>query len=68
LAVTDWRLRRWRLWFMALMTATQKITSHGANFRSYLECFDPMICCWIFGKYDGSAARGATSAALAAPP
>ena len=22
LAVTDWRLRRWRLWFLALMTAT----------------------------------------------
>jgi len=24
-AVTDWRLRRWRLWFLALMTATQKM-------------------------------------------
>jgi len=23
LAATDWRLRRWRLWFLALMTATQ---------------------------------------------
>jgi len=23
LAVTDWRLRRWRLWFSALMTATR---------------------------------------------
>ena len=23
LAVTDWRLRRWRLWFLALMIATQ---------------------------------------------
>jgi len=23
LAVTDWRLRRWRLWFLALMTATR---------------------------------------------
>ena len=22
LTVTDWRLRRWRLWFLALMTAT----------------------------------------------
>jgi len=21
-AVTDWRLRRWRLWFLALMTGT----------------------------------------------
>jgi len=24
LAVTDWRLRRWRLWFLALMTATRQ--------------------------------------------
>jgi len=24
LAVTDWRLRRWRWWFLALMTATQQ--------------------------------------------
>ena len=24
LAVTDWRLRRWRLWFLALMTATHQ--------------------------------------------
>jgi len=23
LAVTDWRLRRWRLWFLALTTATR---------------------------------------------
>jgi len=23
LAVTDWRLRHWRLWFLALMTATR---------------------------------------------
>jgi len=23
LAVTDWRLRRWRLWFLALMTPTR---------------------------------------------
>jgi len=26
LAVMDWRLRRWRLWILALMTATQKNT------------------------------------------
>jgi len=24
-AVTDWRLRRWRLWFLALMTATRRL-------------------------------------------
>jgi len=24
LAVTDWRLRRWRLWFLALVTSTQR--------------------------------------------
>jgi len=23
LAVTDWRMRRWRLWFLALLTATR---------------------------------------------
>jgi len=23
LAITDWRLRRWHLWFLALMTSTQ---------------------------------------------
>jgi len=27
LAVTDWRLRRWRLWFLALMTATRFLLS-----------------------------------------
>jgi len=27
LAVTDWRLRRWRLWFLVLMTATRNC--HG---------------------------------------
>ena len=27
LAVTDWRLRRWRLYFLALMTAT--LSNHG---------------------------------------
>jgi len=26
LAVTEWRLRRWRLWFLALMTATHADT------------------------------------------
>ena len=30
LAVTDWRLRRWRLWFLALMTATH-ISRAGIN-------------------------------------
>jgi len=24
LAVRDWRLRRWRLWFLAFMTATRQ--------------------------------------------
>ena len=27
LAVTDWRLRRWRLWFLAFMTATLLVKS-----------------------------------------
>jgi len=29
LAVTDWRLRRWRLWLLALMTAT--MTEEGVE-------------------------------------
>jgi len=29
LAVTDWRLRRWRLWFLALMTATPALVCVG---------------------------------------
>jgi len=38
LAVTDWRLRRWRLWFLALMTATQNlpyVTDSLSNFFIY---------------------------------
>jgi len=33
-AVRDWRLRRWRLWFLALMTATQ---DGGHSFRTLLS-------------------------------
>jgi len=36
------RLRRWRLWFLALMTATQKILliSHNLNFtQNTLGCY-----------------------------
>ena len=29
LAVTDWRLRRWSLWFLALMTATRLNQAYG---------------------------------------
>ena len=31
LAVTDWRLRRWRLWFLALMTATRPFRNRPAH-------------------------------------
>jgi len=31
LAVTDWRLRRWRLWILALMTATRKSQSQNIS-------------------------------------
>jgi len=37
LAVTDWRLRRWRLWFLALMTATPmevQIQTHNPEQKS----------------------------------
>jgi len=33
LAVTNWRLRRWRLWFLALMTATQVRLGASASFH-----------------------------------
>jgi len=36
LSVTDWRLRRWRLWFLALMTATRHLLS---------ECVGSMLMC-----------------------
>jgi len=29
LAITNWRLRRWRLWFLALMTATLPIEENA---------------------------------------
>ena len=31
LAVTDWRLRRWRLWFLALMTGTEWVAVISAK-------------------------------------
>jgi len=39
-AVTVWRLRRWCLWFLALMTATQTKQENGQDkkeVKSYLE-------------------------------
>ena len=37
LAVTDWRVRRWRLWFLALMTATLIVQlSQSSEKSSYL--------------------------------
>jgi len=41
LAVTDWRLRRWRLWFLALMTATQENAFIVASLSVFkLEMFE----------------------------
>jgi len=37
LAVTDWRLRRWRLWFLALMTATRSAKIWISHRRKYSE-------------------------------
>jgi len=31
LAVTDWRLRRWRLWFLALPNALRRFLLGGRN-------------------------------------
>ena len=41
LAVTDWRLRRWRLWFLALMTATRKFGSLANIVRRLKSIFFP---------------------------
>jgi len=37
LAVTDWRLRRWRLWFLALMTATRKFSPGTSLIGNFLN-------------------------------
>jgi len=39
LAVTDWRLRRWRLWFLALMTATRFFKMKIVLKYKYLKAF-----------------------------
>ena len=31
LVVTDWYVRRWRLWFLALMTATRQVNFEFQN-------------------------------------
>jgi len=45
LAVTDWRLRRWRLWFLALMTATgindKSLRLLAANIVVTRSCLEP---------------------------
>jgi len=35
LAVMDWRLRRWRLWFLAPMTATR--ISHDSHYSQMIH-------------------------------
>ena len=53
LAVTHWRLRRWRLWFLALMTATQ----------TNIDFFSSLIVC--LAKGDGARWSRAESRFLA---
>jgi len=45
-AVTDWRVRRWRLWFLALMTATHvkamRVAHYlqgNSSFHVYLQTY-----------------------------
>jgi len=41
LAVTDWRSQRWRLWFLALMTATHSnSTCESIDLRAILKATD----------------------------
>jgi len=42
LAVTVWRLRRWRLWFLALMTATHRIN---------LTIFTKLVSIWVYTPF-----------------
>jgi len=37
LAVTDWRLRRWRLWFLALLIATPILKGRKKDFCETLR-------------------------------
>jgi len=48
LAVTDWRLRRWRLWFLAPVTATPP--KHPLN-HFILEMRGAILCCNILQKW-----------------
>jgi len=45
LAVTDWRLRRWRLWFLALMTANRvlEFAALTASFRTAHRIPEPTL-------------------------
>jgi len=61
LAVTDWRLRRWRLWFLALMTATRPVT-RTADF-ALTEALTLAYCLLVFHRdsichYSGYTAAG----------
>jgi len=49
LAVTDWRLRRWRLWFLALMTATRYGLALAALALMVFGAIDcpPQFCTWF---------------------
>jgi len=48
LAVTDWRLRRWRLWFLALLTATRNF--QGVNIRFQVLGKFPVVQHVLFGS------------------
>ena len=49
LAVTDWRLRRWRVWFLALMTATHEMNGrpwdHALDFKNTFDAKISILTC-----------------------
>jgi len=54
-AVTDWRLRRWRLCFLALMTATQPVAGYRGAQCGWLAVEDESR-----GKQSSGRSRGSS--------
>ena len=55
LAVTNWRLRRWRLWFLALMTATPYYnTKNGINYNKQIQIVDFLRDLIAYSRFEHS--------------
>jgi len=66
-AVTDWRSRRWRLWFLALMTATRKVELNPMYLVFFLTLvLEKIVSLTLMGESRGivAARRSAAGAAM----